>query len=282
MWTQAHRATYRQSGLALPSDLTDAQWQGLEPLIPAAKWGGRPRKTDMRAAMNAIFYLLRTGCPWRYLPRGPFPPRSTVYNIFRQFQRDGAWERIWEELHMALREALDREASPTAAIIDSQSLKAAEKGEAASRDEKDAVGYDAGKKVKGRKVHALVDVEGLPLRVIVHSAGIQDRDGAALVLDKIRKRFPWLELVWADAGYNAHQVKDAVARSPGLRLEIVKRTDDIKGFVVLPRRWVVERTFSWFGRNRRLAKDYENLAQSLTAFVTLAAIQFAIRRLARR
>jgi putative transposase len=128
MWTEAHRATYRQSGLALPSDLTDAQWQCLEPLITAAKSGGRPRKTDMRAAMNAIFYLLRTGCPWRYLPRGPFPPRSTVYNIFRQFQRDGAWERIWEELHMALREALDREASPTAAIIDSQSLKSAEKG----------------------------------------------------------------------------------------------------------------------------------------------------------
>jgi len=143
------------------------------------------------------------------------------------------------------------------------------------------VGYDAGKKVKGRKLHALVDVEGLPLRVVVHSAGIQDRDGAALVLDKIRQRFPWLELVWADSGYNAHQVKDAVARSPGLRLEIVKRTDDIKGFVVLPRRWVVERTFSWFGRNRRLAKDYENLADTLAAFVTLAAIQFTIRRLAR-
>ena len=120
-------------------------------------------------------------------------------------------------------------------------------------------------------MHALVDVEGLPLRVIVHSAGIQDRDGAALVLDKIRKRFPWLDLVWADAGYNAHQVKDAVARSPGLRLEIVKRADNRKGFVVLPRRWVVERTFSWFGRNRRLAKDYENLADTLAAFVTLAA-----------
>jgi putative transposase len=236
---------------------------------------------DMRAAMNAIFYLLRTGCPWRYLPRGPFPPRSTVYNIFRQFRRDGVWERIWEELHMALREALDREASPTAAILDSQSLKAAEGG-ATSWSEKNAVGYDAGKKGKGHKIHALVDVEGLPLHVIVHSAGIQDRDGAVLVLDKIRQRFPWLELIWADAGYNAHQVKGAVARSPGLRLEIVKRTDDIKGFVVLPRRSVVERTFSWFGRNRRLAKDYQNLAETLAAFVTLAAIQFAIRRLARR
>ncbi len=143
------------------------------------------------------------------------------------------------------------------------------------------MGYDAGKKVKGRKLHALVDVEGLPLRVIVHSAGIQDRDGATLMLDKIRQRFPWLELVWADSGYNAHQVKDVVAKSPGLRIQIVKRTDDTKGFVVLPRRWVVERTFSWFGRNRRLAKDYENLADTLAAFVTLAAIQFGIRRLAR-
>jgi transposase len=126
MWTQAQRATYKQSGTALPSDLPDAQWERLKPLIPAAKSGGRARKTDMRAAMNATFYLLRTGCPWRYVPRGPFPPRSTIYNIFRQFQREGAWERICEELHMALRETLGRDASPTAAIIDSQSLKAAE------------------------------------------------------------------------------------------------------------------------------------------------------------
>lgn len=144
------------------------------------------------------------------------------------------------------------------------------------------MGYDAGKKVKGRKLHALVDTEGLPLRIVVYSAGIQDRDGAALVLDRIRARFPWLELVWADGGYNARQVDAAVAAIPGLKLEIVKRTDDMKGFVVLPRRWVVERTFSWFGRNRRLAKDYENLADTLAAFVTLASIQLALRRLARR
>lgn len=143
------------------------------------------------------------------------------------------------------------------------------------------MGYDAGKKVKGRKLHALVDTEGFPLRVIVHSAGIQDRDGAALVLDKIRQQFNWLELVWADGGYNARQVNDAVAKQPGLRIEIVKRSDDMKGFVVLPRRWVVERTFSWFGRNRRLAKDYENLAATLATFVLLAAIQLGIRRLAR-
>lgn len=143
------------------------------------------------------------------------------------------------------------------------------------------MGYDAGKKLKGRKLHALVDTQGLPLRVIVHSAGIQDRDGAALVLNKIRGRFPWLELVWADGGYNAHQVQAAVAKVPVLRVEIVKRSDDMKGFVVLPRRWVVERTFSWFGRNRRLNKDYENLADTLAAFVTIASIQLAVRRLAR-
>jgi transposase len=143
------------------------------------------------------------------------------------------------------------------------------------------VGYDAGKKVKGRKIHALVDTEGLPMRVVVHSAAVQDRDGAGLVLDKIRRRFPWLELVWADGGYRAWQVDAAVAKVPGLRIEIVKRSDDMKGFVVLPRRWVVERTFSWFGRNRRLAKDFENLAATLETFVTLAAIQLAVRRLAR-
>jgi transposase len=143
------------------------------------------------------------------------------------------------------------------------------------------VGYDAGKRVKGRKIHALVDSEGLPMRVVVHAAKIQDRDGASLGLDKIRRRFPWLELIWADGGYNAWQVDAAVAKVPPLRLEIVKRSDDIKGFVVVPRRWVVERTFSWFGRNRRLAKDLENLAETLATFVTLASIQLTLRRLAR-
>jgi putative transposase len=143
------------------------------------------------------------------------------------------------------------------------------------------VGYDAGKKVKGRKVHVLVDTEGLPLRVVVHSAAIQDRDGAALVFDRIRQRFNWLELVWADGAYNARQVESVIASQPPLRVEIVKRPDASSGFIVLPRRWVVERTFSWFGRNRRLAKDYENLADTLVAFITLACIQFAVRRLAR-
>jgi transposase len=136
-------------------------------------------------------------------------------------------------------------------------------------------------KQKDRAIHALVDTEGLPMRVVAHSGAIQDRDGAELVLDKIRSRFPWLDLVWADSAYNAAQVDAAVAKLPDLRLEIVKRNDDMKGFVVLPRRWVVERTFSWFGRNRRLAKDFENLAETLAVFVAIASIQIALRRLAR-
>jgi transposase len=140
------------------------------------------------------------------------------------------------------------------------------------------VGYDVGKNVKGREIHALVDGEGFPIRVVVQSAAVQERDGAGLVLDKIRRRFSWLEPIWADGGYNAWQVDAAVAKVPPLRLEIVKHSD---GFVVLARRWVVERTFSWFGRNRRLAKDFENLAETLATFVTPASIQLALRRLAR-
>ena len=179
---------------------------------------------------------------------------------------------------MALRERMGREGSPSAAVLDSQSVKSA--GKRGGKD--DQVGYDAGKQVNGRKIHALVDSEGLPMRVVVHSAAIQDRDGAGLVLDKIRRRFRWLELIWADGGYNAWQVDAAVAKIPLLRLTVVKWSDDMKGFVVLPRCWGVERTFSWFGRNRRLAKDFENLAETLATFVTLASIQLALRRLARK
>ena len=142
------------------------------------------------------------------------------------------------------------------------------------------MGYEPGKKVKGRKIHSLVDTLGLPIRLVIHSAGIQDRDGAALLFDKIKRRFPWLECVFADAGYNAQQTYEAAAAN-SLRLEVVHRNPKAVGFEVIKRRWVVERTFSWFGRNRRLAKDFENLADTLLAFVTLAAIQFGIRRLAR-
>jgi len=143
------------------------------------------------------------------------------------------------------------------------------------------MGYDPGKKVKGRKIHALVDTEGLPRRGVVHSAAIQDRDGAGSVADKIRRRFPWLELIWADGGYKAWQVEAGAAKVPVLRMEIVKRLDDVSGFVVRPRPWVVERSFSWFSRNRRLTKDFENLAETLATFVAPSSIQLAVRRLAR-
>jgi transposase len=178
MWTQAHRETYKQSGAGLPSDLTDVQWERLEPLIPAAKPGGRPRKTDMRTAMNAIFYLLRTGCPWRYLPRGRI---SSAFHGLQHLPPVPARRRVGAHLgrapHGAARSARPRgqpdRRGPRQPVAESGGKRGA-----ASRSEKDAVGYDAGKKVKGRKLHALVDVEGLPLRVIVHSAAMQDRDGA--------------------------------------------------------------------------------------------------------
>ena len=144
------------------------------------------------------------------------------------------------------------------------------------------MGYDAGKRVKGRKIHALVDTLGLPLRLVVHSAAVQDRDGAALLLHKVRQRFPWLQCVFADGGYDAGQTFAAAAANHPLRLEVVRRNPNAVGFEVIKRRWVVERTFSWFGRNSRLAKDYETLAATVLSFVTLAAVQFGIRRLARK
>ena len=277
MWTEEHRRIYRREGDGYPSDLRDTEWARLEPLIPPARPGGRPRKTDMRAAMNAILYLLRTGCPWRYLPRDSFPPRSTVLRHLSQVR--ARW-RLGSNLGRVAH-GVTRTDGPGGQPVGGRTRQSISEigGKRGGNDGK--VGYDAGKKVKGRKIHALVDSEGLPMRVVVHSAEIQDRDGAGLILDRIRRRFPWLELIWADGGYNGWQVDAAVAKVPRLHLEIVKRSDDIKGFVVLPRRWVVERTFSWFGRNRRLAKDFENLAETLTTFVTLASIQLALRRLAR-
>jgi len=276
MWTQEHRRIYRRDGEGFPSDLRDAEWARLAPLIPPASPGGRPRKTDMRAAIKAVLYLLRTGCPWRYLPRDGFPPRSTVYNIFRKFQREGAWEAAWVELHMAPRERMGRQASPSAAVLDSQSVKPAEKGRqrrcGGLRRRQEGEGSQD--PCPGRHRRA-ADAGRCPLRR--HSGPRR----AELVLDKIHRRFPWLELIWADGGYNAWQVEAAVAKMPVLRMGIVKRSDDMRGFVVLPRRWVVERTFSWFGRNRRLAKDFENLAETLATFVTIASIQLAVRRLAR-
>ena len=188
MWTEADRTTYRREGAASPSNLTDAEWARPAPLAPRCQARRTAaQKTEMRAAMDAILYLLRTGCPWRYLPRDGFPPRSTVYNIFRKFQREGVSEAIWAELHASLRERLGREASPKRWRRARQpDLEVGGKG--GGQDHQ--VGYDAGKKLKGRKLHALVDTEGPPMRVVVHSAAVQDRDGAALVLDHNRGPLP--------------------------------------------------------------------------------------------
>ena len=204
------------------------------------------------------------------LPR-EFPPRSTVYGYFRRFWQDGIWSTIQATLLMAAREQAGREAQPSAAIIDSQSVKTTEAG--------GPRGYDAGKKINGRKRHLRTDTLGLPLRLVVHSASVQDRDGLRLVCARIRKRFPWLEHLFADAGYQGEVAACAAARER-LRIEIVKRPREADGFHLLPRRWVIERTFAWLGRNRRLAKDFERLIDTTTAMAALAIIQLLMRRLA--
>jgi putative transposase len=252
-----------------PTDLTDAQWERIRPLIPPAKPGGNNRTTSIREVINAIFYLLRTGCAWRMLPKD-FPPKSTVYDYFRLWKNDSLWQNIHDRLRGEVRQEAGREITPSAAILDSQSTKTTEK--------KGVRGYDAGKKVTGRKRHILVDSMGLLLLVVVHAANLQDRDGAKLVLKKARGRFPRLKLIWADGGY-AGKLIDWVEQTCGWVLEIVKRNADLTGFHVLPHRWVVERTFGWLGRYRRFSKDYEEFTESSEAMIHLAMIHLMLRRL---
>ncbi len=270
-WTASARRQYARPAARYATDLTDAEHVLIAPHLPAPKRTGRPRRVDLREVVNAILYLLRSGCPWRLLPE-EFPPKSTVFGYFRRLWEDSTWSTLHALLVMAAREQAGRAASPTAGIIDSQSVRTTEAG--------GSKGYDAGKKVNGRKRHILVDTLGLLLVLVVHTADIQDRDGLALVCRRLRRRLPWLRLIFADGGYRGETAACAAAQER-VRLQIVARDPGTRGFALLPRRWVVERTFAWFGRNRRLAKDFEATITSTVTMVYLASIQLLVRRLAR-
>jgi transposase len=267
MWTPATRRQHSRKGLRYETDLTDAEWALIAPHLPAQRCG-RPRVWPMREIVNALFYVLRGGVGWRLLP-SDLPPKSTVYGWFQQFRDRGVFEKINHALLTQDRQRVGREASPTAAIIDSQSVKTCESG--------GPCGYDAGKKIKGRKRHALVDTDGRGLVLCVHPASIQDRDAGGPVLKVSRRSFPFIEKVFADAGYQGPRLAAATC----IAVEIVRRKPDQIGFAVQPRRWVVERFFAWISRNRRLWKDAEATIASATAFLYAAAVLILIRRLAR-
>ncbi len=223
--------------------------------------------------MNGIFYVLRSGCAWRMLPHD-LPPWSTVYGYFRTWRKEGVWEQLNDALREAVREQAGRNAEPSAAIIDSQSVK--------NTETKGSRGYDSNKKVTGRKRHILVDVLGLLLVVLVHEASIQERAGAQSLLQRAKQKgFRRLQLIWADGGYSGQLMIDWGHELAGWVFEVITRAADATGFEVLPRRWVVERTFAWLGRYRRLSKDYEQLPETSEALIYAAMVRAMLKRLAR-
>jgi transposase len=272
------------------SDMTDEQWELLKGFIPAAKAGGRPRKVEIREIVNAIFYILSAGCPWRMLPHD-FPVWQTVYEYFRNCGCNRAevssacvapsrrMEKIWEPINRQfnqwVRVSGGKDATPSVGIVDSQSVQIS-----STQSEPQAVGCDGGKKVKGRKRQILVDTWGLLMVVVVTAANMAEREGAKLVLAKSHSHYPRLFKILADAGDDGAPMLQWVMDTYHWIWETVKRTDKAVGFVPLPQRWVVERTFGWFNWSRRLSKDYEILTDTSEAFLYIAMIRLSLRRLA--
>lgn len=256
--------------LPYPTDLTDSQWDIIKDLIPPEKPGGRHREQDMREIINAILYVIVTGCQWRAIPH-VLPNWSTTYGYFRLWRNDGTWLRIHEKIRACLRQKEGRHKHPTAGCLDSQSVKTSQvPGER---------GYDAGKQINGRKRHILVDTLGLLLVVVVTAASLQDRDGARLVFGRLGGSGKKLRKIWVDGGYRGALV-DRVKERLRVVLQVVLRPEEQKGFVLLPRRWVVERTFAWFSFCRRLSKDYERQTTSSEALIYIAMTRLMLKRLA--
>jgi putative transposase len=272
MWTRATRgrmAAIEKKTKRYPSDLTDEEWSAIEPVLPRPAKRGRKRSTDLREVVNAIRYMVRSGCEWRMLPIH-FPPWQTVYWWFRRFVRLLLFRTIHDLAVMIDRERAGREASPSAGVIDSQSVKAP-----AAKQR----GYDAGKKITGRKRHIAVDTDGRLLMVKLTTADISDSAGAQAILDAIRKRWPWLKHLFADGAYDRRQLLDKAAFLD-FTIEVVKRIEGETGFHVLPRRWVVERSFGWLTRYRRLVRDYEKRLDVSEAMIYAAMGSLLVRRIA--
>lgn len=253
------------------SDVTDAQWQLIAPMLPkAAKTGRRP--IDRRWIVNAILYLLRAGCQWRLLPRD-FPKWKSVYTVFRRWRIAGVWQKVHDALRSKLRKAAGKKPTPSVAIIDSQSIRTAEGG--------DHRGYDAGKKITGRKRHIAVDTLGLILAVVVHAAHWQDYEGAHLVAQALRD-YPRLKVIFGDSAYGRGGFPQWVAATFGWIVQTVLRPVQAVGFVVLPKRWIVERTFAWLARYRRHSRDYEHRTDTSETMIYITMIALMSRRLARQ